>query len=282
MNSSRSTAVKVWLANMKARVLVFVAVFAMLALGMIGVLTPAAVSAASSCPSGGTPPPGSTVDGGLDVDGTCILVSVTVNGGITVEATGHLSFQDGTVNGGIVVLPCGELDVNATTLGAGVPTGTSATINGGIVLNGAAPLTICPVGSFADADIFTALIDGGILVTGNFPGSAPRICNNEIRGHATLNDVFAPFGFSLGDEASTGCPGNTIHGAVHVSNSSGTAIFRLEVEGNIVGGSVLLSGSTLELQGNTINGSLRCSNGTVLLPGEPGDPANTVHGANTC
>jgi len=31
----------------------------------------------------------------------------------------------------------------------------------------------------------------------------------------------------------------------------------LEVESNIIGASVLLSGSVLELNGNTINGSLR-------------------------
>jgi len=36
------------------------------------------------CPSGGTPPPGSTVDGGLDVDGVCIADQITVNGGVTV------------------------------------------------------------------------------------------------------------------------------------------------------------------------------------------------------
>jgi len=57
----------------------------------------------------------------------------------------------------------------------------------------------------------------------------------------------------------------------------------LEVESNIIGASVLLSGSVLELNGNTINGSLRCSNGIIIVPGEPGDPqGNTVRGSNTC
>ena len=57
----------------------------------------------------------------------------------------------------------------------------------------------------------------------------------------------------------------------------------LEVESNIIGASVLLSGSVLELNGNTINGSLRCSNGIIIVPGEPGDPpVNTVRGSNTC
>jgi len=119
---------------MRVRLLVLLAVFA--------VFPSTALSAPSSCPSGGNPPPGSTVNGGLDVDGTCILDTVTVNGGITVEATGHLEIQNGTVNGGIVVLPCGELDINATTNGAGVPTGTSSTINGGIVITAG---TLCPL-----------------------------------------------------------------------------------------------------------------------------------------
>ena len=120
------------LANTNVRALVFVAVFALLVMGIIAAPAPAALAGQNSCPSGGTPPPGSTVDGGLDVDGVCIVDGVTVNGGITVEAGGHLQLQSSTVNGGILALPCGELDVNATTLGAGVPTGTSATIHGGI------------------------------------------------------------------------------------------------------------------------------------------------------
>ena len=111
----------------------------------------------------------------------------------------------------------------------------------------------------------------------------PLICGNEIRGGVTLNDVSTPFGFFLGDPdavttSPNGCPGNTIHGTLHVNNSQ-----NLEVESNIIGGSVLLSGSVLQLNGNTINGSLRCSNGTIIVPGEPGDTqGNTVRGANTC
>jgi hypothetical protein len=252
-----------------ARVVLFLTVFASPA--------PVALAAQSNCPSGGTPPPGSTVDGGLEVDGTCVLDNVTVNGGITVDATGHLQLTTSTVNGGIVVLPCGELDINATTNGSGTPTGTSATINGGIVITAG---TVCPIGSFSDADIRTALIDGGLSVTGTFPTAFPLICSNEIRGGVTLNDISTPFGFFLGDPDAPpfGCPGNIIHGTLSVSNST-----NLEVESNIIGGSVLLSGSVLELNGNTINGSLRCTNGTVILPGEPGDPSgNTVHGSNKC
>src|SRR5712691_9421438 len=177
-------------ANMKVRVLVFVGVFALLALGIIAV---PALAAASSCPSGGTPPPGSTVDGGLDVDGVCIVDGVTVNGGITVESGGHLQLQSSTVNGGILALPCGELDVNATTLGAGVPTNTSSTIHGGIDIEAS---NICPAGAFSDVDIFTAQIDGGISMTGTFPVFFfPFICGNDIQGGVHLNNVtVVPFG----------------------------------------------------------------------------------------
>jgi hypothetical protein len=249
------------------------AVSTMLVLGMIAAVPPAELSAATHCPSGGIPPSGSTVNGGLEVDGTCTLDNVTVNGGITVDATGHLQLTRGTVNGGIVVLPCGEIDVNARTNGSGIPTGTTATINGGITINAG---TVCAPLSFSDADIRNALIDGGLSVTGAFLIALPLICENEIRGGVTLNDVSTPFGFALGDPdaAPFPCLGNTIHGTVSVSNSTD-----LKVKSNTVGGSVLLSGSILlELRNNAINGSLRCTNGTVIVS----NSGNTVHGANHC
>jgi hypothetical protein len=279
MNSEKSTAVMVLLQNTKGRLLPSVVVFALILVGMMIIAVPSAALAASKCPSGGTPAPGSTVNGGIDVDGTCVLDNVTVNGGITVDATGHLEFITGTVNGGIVVLPCGEVDVNATTNGSGTPTGTTATINGGLLINGITATTICPLFSLPDADIRTALIDGGLSVTGMFPRASPLICENDIRGGVTLTDVSTPFRFFLGDDdndAPIRCLGNVIHGTVSVSNST-----NLEVEFNAIGGSVLLSGSILELEGNTIQGSLRCTDGTVLLPADSGSP-NTIHGANHC
>lgn len=234
------------------------------------------------CPSGGTPPPGSTVDGGLDVDGVCIVDQITVNGGITILEGGHLQLTSSTVNGGIVTLLCGELDVNATTLGAGVPTGTTATINGGIDL---AASIVCTVpGAFSDVDIYNAQIEGGITMTGNYGTAAPFICGNTIKGSVNLNNVTqiatGLFEGTIGDPDNPffKCPGNTITGTFHMTNSSVFA-----VESNNIGGSALLSGSTLEFNGNTINGSLRCSDGTVILPGEPTDPSgNAVHGSNTC
>jgi hypothetical protein len=233
------------------------------------------------CPSGGTPPPGSTVDGGLDVDGVCLVDQVTVNGGVEVEEGGHLQLTSSTVNGGIITLPCGELDINASTLGAGVPTGTTSTINGGIHIAASAVCTT--PGAFSNADIWTAQIDGGISMTGSFGFAFPFVCGNTIKGSMHLDSVTAipsAFEATIGDPNSTfhSCPGNTITGSLHMTHSSVFA-----VESNTIGGSVLLSADTLELNGNTIGGSLRCSDGTVILPGEPGDPTgNTVHGKNTC
>ena len=265
------------LAGTRIRVLVFLAVLAL--------VTPAPVVLAqeSTCPSGGTPPPGSTVNGGLDVDGVCLLDSVTVNGGILVEAGGHLQLTRSTVNGDIVALPCGELDVNAVT-GNGSPTGTTSTINGGIHV--AAGLT-CSSGAFSDLDIWTAQIAGDLTITGTYPtGFAPFICGNTITGSVRLEDVTvtqlgtfeSTIGEPGGDTTGRVCPGNTIGGSLHMKNSSG-----FTVESNTIGGSVHLSASKLELNGNTIGGSLLCSDGTVILPSDVNDPpGNTVQGKSTC
>ena len=166
------------------------------------------------------------------------------------------------MNGGIVDLPCGELDVNATTNGGGTPTGTTATINGGIDIQASDVCTI--PGAFSDADIWTVQINGGISITGTYtPGFEPFICHNQIKGNMDVHSATAPAGFVIGDpdEGITSCVGNTISGAFIMSNSS-----TFEVESNAIGGSVLLSASTLELNGNAIGGSLKCSDGTVILP----------------
>src|SRR5713226_5483875 len=161
----------------RTRILVFAAVLAL----------PVALAAEVHCPSGGTPAAGSTVNGGLDVDGTCIVDKVTVNGGITVEAGGHLQLTSSLVNGGIVVFPCGELDVNATTGGAGNPTGTTSTINGGIDIEAS---DTCNPGAFSNADIYTAKINGGISMTGTYAvGDVPIICANTIKGNMDVNNV---------------------------------------------------------------------------------------------
>jgi ABC-type phosphate transport system substrate-binding protein len=202
------------------RILVFAAVLAL----------PVALAAEVHCPSGSTPPASSTVNGGLDVDGTCIVDKVTVNGGITVEAGGHLQFTNGTVNGGIVDLPCGELDVNATTGGNGVPiTGAKSLINGGIDIEAS---DVCPMGAFSDADIWTAQINGGISMTGTYAvGFVPIICGNTIKGNMDVNNVtvvnIGTFEATIGDPDSANgrpCPGNTITGAFIMNNSTFFAV----------------------------------------------------------
>jgi hypothetical protein len=224
-----------------------------------------------SCPSSGTPLPGSRVSGELEVNGTCVLDGVTINGDITIVAGGSLQAQNITVIGGISVLKCGELDVNL-----GAPTGTTSTINGDIVINASDQ---CTSPAFSDVDIWTTHIKGNISVTGAYL-SRPTICGNNIGGNVTLDRVTTSHHFWIGDpDGFGGCPGNTIEGTLSLSNSSAD----FEVESNTVGGSVLLSGTTLELNGNTIRGSLRCSSGAVILPGEAPDPSgNTVRGANRC
>src|SRR6266516_2054834 len=128
------------------------------AAAIIGVLTPGAVAGNGQTKCGSVPAPaaGSTVKGGLEVDGTCTLINVTVNGG--------------------------KLDVNATTNGSGAPTGTTATINGGINFNAGTGLP------FADADIRTATINGGIDFTGALPLSAQAFCGNDISGAVNFHD----------------------------------------------------------------------------------------------
>ena len=229
-----------------------------------------------SCPSDGTPPRGSQVQGGIEVNGPCILDGVTVNGGITVDAGGQLQLQSSAVDGGISVLRCGELDVNFPAQAA-IPPGTTSTINGDIVIDASA---VCTSPASSDADIWTAQIKGSISVTGSYDGNRPTICGNTIRGDLILDHITSDRRFWVGDpDGFGGCPGNTIGGALSVSNS--TASF--EVEANKVGGSVLLSGSALELNENTIGGSLRCSNGAVILPGEAPDASgNTIRGSNNC
>ena len=228
----------------------------------------------SRCWSGGTPPAGPVppVTGGLTIDGTCILKNNTIYGGLTVAGTGAVSLQGGTVSGGITVQPGGELDVNATTNGAGVFTGTTSAVFGGIGINN--PF---------DVDIWNATIIGGVALTGGNPSSDPTICGNKIIGGVALRNITTVGFFYFGDPTDKiqfdgKCPGNTIQGSLAVTNSSTG-----EVEGNSVSGSVLLNGSRLQFNGNTVAGSLACTNGTTIRPPEAGDPSgNTIGGSRTC
>ncbi|PYV72724.1 MAG: hypothetical protein DMG96_25150 [Acidobacteria bacterium] len=250
---------------------------------LIAVLSlPAVLAAQTTCPPT-TPAPGSTVNGGLDVVGTCVVNQVTVNGGITIESGGHLQLTSSTVNGGIVTLACGEIDVNVTTNGGGAPTDTKSSVYGGINITAS---DVCPPGAMSDADIWTAQIQGGISITGTFLSRfTPLVCNNRIKGNIVIHSVtstgFTLLTFGDPDESPDGvhpCLGNTITGAFILSDST------FKVESNVIGGSALLMGNnTLEFNGNTIGGSAKCSSGTVIVPGEPPDSTgNTVHGSNQC
>jgi hypothetical protein len=226
----------------------------------------AGVSAKTVCPV--APPPGSTINGGLIVNGVCILDHVTVHGGVTVQNNGHLELEFSTVDGGVNVEPGGELDSGHLVFST-VSTFNPSTIHGGVVATN--PL---------DLDLINATVDGGVTVNGNPFNSTPSICQSHISGGISLTNIAQGFagGFNLGDPGAEGfnCPGNDINGTVHVSNSPGL----IEIEANTIQGSVLVENSTLELAGNTISGSAKCTN-TVFA--SDGDPApNQLNGQNSC
>jgi len=228
------------------------------------------------CPGGGKPAPGTLVRGGLEVTGQCLLDRVTVGGGIVVDPGGDLEIEASTVSGGIAVAPCGELEIDLAD--HAIPSGATSTVNGDIVIQASAT---CTLPAFSDLDIWTARVNGSVVVTGSYFGG-PTICGNAITGDVTLDHLTSAHPFWLGDpDGALGCPGNTIGGTLAVRSSSSPR--RIEVESNSVAGSVLLNASTLELNENTIGGNLTCSNGTVILPGEDPDPSdNTVHGTSSC
>lgn len=200
---------------------------AALSIGAFVLFTSSALAATSICPSGGTPPPGSLLGGGLTVDGPCLVSGITVGGGVTV-ASGQLQLQTSTVDGGIKVLPGAELDINATTFGAGIPTLTTATVNGGINITN----------SF-DFDIWTTLITGGITVNGS--SNAPTVCGNQIQGSSIFTGIYANIGGGPTlYNTNINCTGNTFQGTVTITNS------------HVVMG------------GNTIYGDLICTNSTVI------------------
>jgi hypothetical protein len=235
-------------------------------LATAGALAPAALAAPrAQCPSGGAPPPGSQVNGGLEVDGPCVLTNVTVNGGVVVDSNGALGFENSVANGGITVSSGGELDVNHDLTGPS-PLGSGGTINGGIIMTN-------PV----DFDIWSTGINGGIQLNGNSTGSAPTVCGDDINGGVTMSNATTA-GIYVGDPqdptpfGTSPCPGNTIRGGLTFSQVVNGAI-----EGNSIIGPVTLDASSVQFNGNTITGPSRCSNGTVIQPGEPPDPPS-----NTC
>jgi hypothetical protein len=272
--------------------------------GIILALLPpsASAAAAAKCPSQGTPAPGSTVSGGLEIDGYCELHDVTVTGGMVVDPTpdsmlsqaqwNDVDLFGSTVHGGIQVGAQSEVDSNVDFSTGELKPGPT-TISGGVRLDHA-------LFSFIE----NATIDGGLTIDGGGDASLfcqavgvpPEFCLSNypfcgvtINGNVWENDINSTQAF-LGDPeeqffSNANCAGNTIHGSVRMTNSN---FIRSdgepsEIEGETVTGSVILDHSTLELSGNTIGGSLLCTNGTVIHPPAPGDNVgNTVRGRDTC
>ena len=264
----------------------------------IAILAPSAsAGSAASCPSGGTPAPGSTITGGLEVDGLCQLTDVTITGGITVDATSASLLSSGvqnaavlngaTVNGSVVV-GSGSAVFAGVDLSNGNLTHDPSTIDGRVTLNAS---------GFALAD---TTVRGGLTKNGAFDWPSicdgdPScfgfnfLCDSEVFGDVTVRDVNTEKVF-LGDPrehqfANGDCVGNTIHGSVFLDNTNFVSFDGepSEIEGETITGTVHLDHSTAEVNENTIGGSLLCTSGTVIFPPMgPDVGGNAVRGQDTC
>lgn len=278
------------------------------AVALVGGIAPSALATATrTCPGDGTPPPGSTINGGLEVsggaDGYCELHNVTVNGGIVVPPTPDAMLAQGrwnglnligsTVSGGVVVGRNSEADSNIDFSTFSI-TPQRTTISGGLTFNNG-----------FDGFVLNATISGGVTVNGNgeltplcaafgvppeFCFSNHVLCDVTVNGNVSLTDVNGNQDF-LGDPeeqlfSNSVCRGNTVHGSIFMRDSNFVRPSDgepTEIEGNTITGSVHLDHSTLELGGNTVGGSLLCTNGTVIHPAPEHDVAgNTVRGRDTC
>lgn len=227
------------------------------------------LSTAHSCPP--NPPPGSTVSGGLLVNGSCLLDHVNASGGVLVTSTGKLELENNSsVSGGITVQSGGELDAGHV-MNSGTATFTPNMISGGIkYTNG------------YDLDLNGATVTGKVTIDGT--DNAPSICQSTFGSDLVVQNVTEPYGFTIGDPTDLpafggySCPGNTIQGSLYVTNDTTP----VEVEGNSVGGSVYLTNvNTLEFAGNTVKGSAKCSGDIYVTDGSLDGP-NNVHGGSTC
>jgi hypothetical protein len=268
----------------------------------VAMFAPSASAARLVCPRDGVPAAGSTVTGGIEVNGgACRLDNITVYGGITVDPTPESAGFDvnfarvgfaSTVNGGIRVDHGSLLGVDIVYATGEV--NASSTINGGITANDAFGL-----------DIEFATVTGGVTLNGtedySFLCGSPEdgcfqtttICGDNIFGNVSISTPPGADQNFLGDPgeqffANANCDANTIHGSVFLTNSNFLNPFdgeSNEIEGNTVTGSVHVDHSTAEVYGNTVGGSLLCTNGSVIQPPAPDDPSgstNNVNGANTC
>jgi hypothetical protein len=220
-------------------------------------------SSKTTCPSGGVPTPGSTINGGLVVDGDCTIRGVLVNGGIVIEGNGHLTLYKSTVNGGTHVQRNGEFDSDNPPVAGG-----GNLLNGGVTEDHA-----------FDMDIFNSTVQGGIHYNGGPLGVGffYENCGTTVQGDVTLEDIVQG-GTEIGDQFN--CARNTITGSVHIRNTGKTSV---ELEFATIGGSVDIWNSHPAITGNTIGGSLLCHQGATLGHYDGDDTiANTVHGTNTC
>jgi hypothetical protein len=220
-------------------------------------------SSKTTCPSGGVPTPGSTINGGLVVNGDCTITGVIVNGGIVIEGTGHLTLYKSTVNGGTNVQRNGEFDSDNPPVAAG-----GNTLNGGVTEDHA-----------FDMDIYNSTVQGGIRYAGGplGVGYAFITCGTTVQGDITLDNI-GQAGTEIGDQF--GCARNTITGSVHIRNSGTRSV---ELEFATIGGSVDIWNSHPAVTGNTIGGSLLCHQGATLHHYDSDDTfPNTVHGTTTC
>lgn len=220
-------------------------------------------SSKTTCPSGGIPTPGSTINGGLVVDGDCTITGVIVNGGLVIEANGHLTLYKSTVNGGTHVLRNGEFDSDNPSIPGG-----GNFLNGGVSEDHA-----------FDMDLWNSTVRGGVDYSGGPLGVAffYGMCGTTVQGDVTLDSI-GQAGAELGDSAN--CGRNTITGSVHIRNSGTRSV---ELEFATIGGSVDIWNSHPAITGNTIGGSLLCHQGATLghYDGDDRVP-NTIRGTNTC
>ncbi len=220
-------------------------------------------SSKTTCPSGGVPTPGSTINGGLVVDGDCTITGVMVNGGIVITSNGHLTLYKSTVNGGTDVQRNGEFDSDYPPIAGG-----------GNSLNGAVREDHA-----LDMDIWNSTVQGGIHYAGGPLGFGAfyTACGTTVQGDVTLDGI-GQGGTEIGDQFN--CARNTITGSVHIRNSGTRAV---ELEFASIGGSVDIWNSHPAVTGNTIGGSLLCHQGATLGHYDADDTiANTVHGTNSC
>ncbi len=229
--------------------------------GPDGTTKPALTHGKTACPS--VPAPGSTVTGGLVVNGVCTITGVTINGGVVITGTGHLTLYKSTVNGGTNVQPGGEFDSDFPPMSGG-----GNTLNGGLNVDHA-----------FDLDVYNSTVQGRTLLNGGPTGAffTYTACGSTFGGDMTVISLSSG-GAEIGDF--TNCAANMITGSLHIRDTNGNAV---EFERIHIGGGVDIWNSHPALAGNTIGGSLICHQGSGLGHYDSDDSnVNTVHGANGC